>query len=656
MTHVSAVIGFKDWGLERLQLCIESVHNSLTDYNHEIVVVDYGSADPGAIVDLATSQQAIYDRPSTDGKWSAARARNAGVRAASGDIILAIDADMIFTPSALSRVVSELERSQNQIVILQCRDLPHGFSAATVKRDAHDWNLYGQVATLRPRWGNGGLVGVHRSKWERIRGWDERMHTYGGEDLDFALRAQRSGLRINWLDEASVRMFHIWHPSSALAAQHSHDATVAVEKNREILASDKTWIRNRVQQTYLPAELVPTVSVVLRMGGEESEEETARTAASVLGQTMQALELHVIGATEDLRDIDERLHVHKDARGIELRGTYTAVARIGDIWSASRLEKMLDATDQDTGILVDGLVPITLPEDTGSATTPVYFPFDEGSSLVRTLLLPHETIHQALRNPSLAAGLSGAGWKALPEALRYRRRRGSPSEDETRRESTRRDKAGRLTMTQAGLAVPDAPSFPREQVHVANVGPELLDSFHSISFSGKPQAVSSVIDDIRENEELILKRLEIADLSGEALWSSATCSGPRILPLLRLMGTANRNDLKPSWGIDAADRYMEFVLGLKHLDQIYGESKAAWWLIALADNADQARSGEVALRTLPGLSVVLGRELRHGDVKEYAVFARTLAKDPAEALVAVQELKGFHLNLRLRWSDAGVSV
>ena len=57
----------------------------------------------------------------------------------------------------------------------------------------------------------GGNVGVWRSDFERVNGYDETFEGWGCEDDDLAYRLRKTGMRIasimRW-----VRAFHIWHP------------------------------------------------------------------------------------------------------------------------------------------------------------------------------------------------------------------------------------------------------------------------------------------------------------------------------------------------------------------------------------------------------------------------------------------------------------
>lgn len=43
---VSVVIGFRDWGLRRIRLAVESVKASFGRFNGEVIISDYGSMTP----------------------------------------------------------------------------------------------------------------------------------------------------------------------------------------------------------------------------------------------------------------------------------------------------------------------------------------------------------------------------------------------------------------------------------------------------------------------------------------------------------------------------------------------------------------------------------------------------------------------------------
>lgn len=459
---VSVVIGFKDWGLERLELSSQSIHRSLLHIPHEIVISDYGSEDIDGIARVAARVEAIHERVATSGEWSRSRALNAGVRAAKGDIILATDADMIFTPAALTRVVDQLLKHPQEIVILQCRDLPVGFSHDVISAGGFDWTHFAAISQIRPRWGMGGLVGVHRSIWESLRGWDERMHTYGGEDVDFGKRAQRYGSRIDWLDEPGVAMYHIWHPSSVASATRSREATAAIEANRRIQSTDLTFARNRVHARYLPEQMLPLVSVVVD-GATEDEEALSATLSTVLAQSVSDIEVFVIGRT-DLAIRDPRVKT-ANSLTLEVSGTFTTVARPGEIWDQNRLESLLGHWEPYVGIINDQSTLWIRDDDSKLSDGPKPYSdtaLNHRTSLVRTSLLdPDVEFSDAGWLECVARTVaSGAKWIISPE-LSHLVVATPESEEILRTEEKVSSSTIQSSLIRCGLSLPDKPEPKR---------------------------------------------------------------------------------------------------------------------------------------------------------------------------------------------------
>lgn len=414
---VSVVIGFKDWGLERLELSVRSIHDSLEGIDHEVVISDYGSEDSAAIADAAQRVDAVHEIVETNGEWSRSRALNAGVRASRGEIILATDADMLFTPRALRRVVEQLDRHPQEVVILQCRDLPVGYSHEVVAREGFDWRRFTAIGQIRPRWGMGGLVGVRRELWGRLRGWDERMHTYGGEDVDFGKRAQKIGARIDWLDEPGVGMFHIWHPSSGASAARSAAATAAIAENRRIHTEDNTFARNRVNARYLPDSLPPLVSVLLAPGDDLAD--LRRTVASLLHQTVTDIEVIVHGVAAPVSS-DPRV---RSSDGAGPSGTFVTCTSAGDVWGAERLEHLLSLWQPGAGLLSDVTSQRLLDVDGSELTTRAALREtlpDARSTLVRRELLraPAEVTPSGWSAAVQSVAATGARWVVSPESRR----------------------------------------------------------------------------------------------------------------------------------------------------------------------------------------------------------------------------------------------
>jgi glycosyltransferase involved in cell wall biosynthesis len=354
MCDVSVVIGFKDWGLVRLEMAVRSIQASFGKLRGEIIVSDYGSADYAATRELLESLGAKYVYTETDGTWSRSRALNAGFAVSSGEVLISTDADMIFSPRSMETIASLILDDPSLCLLLQCRDLPEGWSDQEVAAAGMQWNTFEQVSRLRPRWGMGGMMAVPRGAYMRIRGLDERMHTYGGEDIDFATRAKRAGQRLMWIDDSRVRMYHMWHAPTRKEHDKSETASLAIEYNKKIVYNDKTFVRNTLLWAHRPANAHPLVTVAISTFNRANF--LSDSINSVLAQTMQDFEIVVVddGSTDDTKDViarfnDERIrYFYQENAGIaaarnraadEARGTYTAVHDDDDLMTPWRLEK-----------------------------------------------------------------------------------------------------------------------------------------------------------------------------------------------------------------------------------------------------------------------------------------------------------------------------
>ena len=239
---LAVVIGFRDWGLDRLAVALRSHAASTIKNVLDIVVVDYGSADAAAVRSTVEACGARCVRVEVVGPWSRARALNAGLIGSSAPYALTTDADIIFAPRSHEIIIDYLRQRPDALHLIQCRDLNADYRAETLIE--FDWTSYRDHSSLRPRWGMGGMAAFSRSTFDLIRGYDDRMEIYGGEDNDFALRMRRSGAPLSWIADTEAEIYHIWHPATRAAIQQDSAAKSSLDANADIVKSDKTWVRN----------------------------------------------------------------------------------------------------------------------------------------------------------------------------------------------------------------------------------------------------------------------------------------------------------------------------------------------------------------------------------------------------------------------------
>lgn len=350
--YISVVIGFKDWGLKRLELAIQSIQDSFGAIPGEVILSDYGSETSEENQSLAEKLNISYVFTQTEGEWSRSRALNAGFAIASGDFLVSTDADMIFSPTAFEIIGKIAQSDPRSAFFLQCRDLPELMDDNWVDLNPGAWERMEKASRLRPRWGMGGMMAIHRDGFEQIRGFDERLVTYGGEDLDFAQRARRAGYRTHWIDHPEVRMYHMWHPPTAKIVSKTVEGTQAVEFNRSVVFNDKSFVRNYLEWRGKAKNVRPLVTVAIST--RNRADLISETIQSILFQSVQDFEIVVVddGGSDNLKSVlesfnDKRIRYFwiehlgiSGARNFALdnsRGVYTAVLDDDDLMHPERL-------------------------------------------------------------------------------------------------------------------------------------------------------------------------------------------------------------------------------------------------------------------------------------------------------------------------------
>ncbi|MBN1607197.1 MAG: glycosyltransferase [Polyangiaceae bacterium] len=300
--RMTVVIGFRDWGLDRLVVAVRAHVQSSMGHSCDVLVVDYGSRNADEVRSCVEAEGARVVRTEVDGPWSRSRALNVGVLAAQSEVLVTTDADILFSPQALETIAMHVEYAPQCLHVLQCKDLPEGWGPDRAAE--FDWRAFEAESLYRPRWGMGGMAAFRREQFDRIRGYDARMHTYGAEDLDFAERMRRAGMPVNWIDDARARIYHIWHPSTREATNQSQEGTSAVFQNRAILLEDDTLLRN-----YAPDHRIeitsPAASIVIATRGRIAL--LKDSIASCVTQTVRDIEVLVVddGSTEDVCSVVE---------------------------------------------------------------------------------------------------------------------------------------------------------------------------------------------------------------------------------------------------------------------------------------------------------------------------------------------------------------
>lgn len=226
----------------------------------EVIVV--GRDAPGLVPRDAPGVRFVE----SDGPLSPAAARNRGVAAARGRLLLFTDADCQPFPGWLPRLAHALDAA------------PVAGGAVTFPRRGNRWALADNVASFhellpdRPaEAATSGPLGslnlaVTRAAWESVGPFDEALPT--SEDHDWVLRARAAGLATAFEPTAVVRHAAVRVDRDALVAharwygRHFHDFR---RRHPEALATGPTWRSRRALAAAAPAKaLTAALAIFLR--------------------------------------------------------------------------------------------------------------------------------------------------------------------------------------------------------------------------------------------------------------------------------------------------------------------------------------------------------------------------------------------------------
>jgi glycosyltransferase involved in cell wall biosynthesis len=223
------------WGWPAtLPACLLSVRAQVVDVPFEVIVAINGPHPPPA----APPEGIRIVWEPTPG---AAAARNAGVRAAGGDVLAFIDADCVAAQGWLAAGLATLRGGGAGQVVAG------GIARSGARRSLVA--LYDSIAYLRQeqyvRYSDGCVtanVFVHRATFAQIGPFDTAFGEAAAEDWEWALRARRAGFAISYAEDAVVD-----HPCMSLLAE--------LKRKAERLARGELTLRRRLGQPVVAAGL-----------------------------------------------------------------------------------------------------------------------------------------------------------------------------------------------------------------------------------------------------------------------------------------------------------------------------------------------------------------------------------------------------------------
>jgi GT2 family glycosyltransferase len=166
---------------EQLRLCLEALAGSPVD-GFEIVVVDDGSSSRSETAAVAASVGAVLVRLGGSGP---AAARNAGARAATGEVVLFVDDDCVPSPGWATELAALVSR-EARLVVAGRVGIP---ADAGVWLRASEGLAEAAETGLLLRTNN---LGCRRSLLLEVP-FDERFRSAAGEDRDWCVRVAGAG-------------------------------------------------------------------------------------------------------------------------------------------------------------------------------------------------------------------------------------------------------------------------------------------------------------------------------------------------------------------------------------------------------------------------------------------------------------------------------
>lgn len=197
---LSVVIPVRN-GARTLAGTLESLAGQAVDGSWEVVLADDHSTDRTRDVAESFSADLPGLRVVTVAGTGVAAARNSGVRAAAGDLLLFCDADDTVRPGYLqamldgSRAADLLSGRLNEIRPL---DSPPMRSGNPIDRPHHGFLPFAQGACL----------GVTRRAFDEVGGFATDLEPVGAEDVDFSWRVQLAGYELGYVVDAVVDYAH----------------------------------------------------------------------------------------------------------------------------------------------------------------------------------------------------------------------------------------------------------------------------------------------------------------------------------------------------------------------------------------------------------------------------------------------------------------
>ena len=207
----------------------------------EVVVTDDGSTDETASIVSRFTETAAFPVKFTTHPHVAfqlSRCRNQGVAATEAPYLLFLDGDCILPPdhvrihldnrrpnTVMAGACLRLEEEASKTVTVESIGTGDFMNLGSAKEKRwlaklrrQGWFYEAVNHPTKPRlFGNN--IGIWRTDYKRVNGYDERFEGWGCEDDDLRLRLRSAGVRIRSI-LGHTFTYHLWHPNESTNPTH----------------------------------------------------------------------------------------------------------------------------------------------------------------------------------------------------------------------------------------------------------------------------------------------------------------------------------------------------------------------------------------------------------------------------------------------------
>lgn len=240
-------------GGENFRQCLSSLKKFATTVAEVIVVVDAGTDGSWQLAEESGAK--VIRLPAAGGP---ARARNLGARAAQGDVIFFVDADVTIAPDTLDQVTIALRDYPDIAAFIGSYDDAPGAPnfLAQYKNLFHHYTHQTGHEEASTFWGACGII--RRDVFLAIGGFDEAYRYPSVEDIELGYRLKRAGYRIRLCKTIQVKHLKRWEAVSLLKAEFFYRALPWTE----LLWRDRQFINDLNLKQSSRSSLVLTYSLL----------------------------------------------------------------------------------------------------------------------------------------------------------------------------------------------------------------------------------------------------------------------------------------------------------------------------------------------------------------------------------------------------------